>query len=479
MQLNNTKKMVKKKTTNAEGVTVYERLPEVQLYLEASALNITKDEFYTTANERLNSVIKLSQEVEPNYVLGLAQFLSEAGIKLSPVVLLSALSNKHQSFRGYDFTSIFNTPQRVADAIALNNMGVKLNNSFKKHVLRDSLAKMSNYTLAKNQMKNRKIKTRDLIKLLKPQWEHITDVKKEELYKSIIEGTCKSPQTLVRVKSDSTLSNEDKIKYYEDNIDKISINELIRNLRFIVEETSFSQNIKLQQQLHKKLESITDFRFLNIFDLIVVATELPQLEKLLMDIVKKYCDAMKPMIDTSFTRILFDVSGSMSVQGRDRGFLYLVLFSLLYDKVDLHFFGNNLYPIDNRPIELIKKGKLKDAKSLISANDGTELVKCINNLVDQFECQNVIVISDEVSWADADEDGDLTRLVDATANKISNLHLTLINPTVSKGTVFKNNVLAFSALNPEVLRLLALNTSQQRFIEIIKEYGKSLKCEQM
>lgn len=460
-----------KKVRNPEGAIVDGRLPEIQLYLEASNLKIKEDSFYQSANDKLKSAIELADSVDEEFVLGLSRFLTDGGLKLSPVVLLSTLSDKGVSFNELNFNKTFNTPQRIAEAIALENNGyLTLNNSFKKHILKAALENMSDYTIKKNQMGSRKIKTRDLIKLLRPKpkndaWSNT--------YKAIIENKMASPETLVTVKSDKNKSDEQKVEYYIDNIDKIPVNMLIRNLKFIADNTDFRKNIKFQESIINRLNGINDMRFLNIFDIITAAVYVPRFELALHEVVKRFADKIRE--DYSFKQdatFLFDFSGSMEHEPFEAGFKYLVLLSLVFDNAELRTFESSLNrtPL-NEVIKSIKQGKYQEARATLLKNftgGGTALVESVNSLfTDHSEIKNLIVISDEVSWEEGDS---MSWQMTEMQRNLAGRNLILINPKVYKGTVFKGNVLAIASLTSGIVYDIMLLANQQGFIKYIKEY---------
>jgi len=486
MELNKSSKVLREKVVNPEGSIVLGRTPEIQLYLEASNLKIKEDEFYQSAEGKLSSFLTLAQELSirnPEYVLGLAKFMSDNGLKLSPVVLCSALSNDKYELDNDDrkhLLQIFNTPQRIAEAIGLQNIKlVHLNNSFKKHILKVALENMSAYTLQKNKMSNRKIKTKDLIKLLRPLPKDSFSAK---LYQDIIEDGILSKlkeQTLVSVKSDDKLSMAEKKKYYQENIDRIPINMLIRNLRFIVENFDFKDGALMQIKVIEKLNSVTDYRFLNIFDVITAARELPQLEKALFEVVNKFCNDVKDKFDyhNISGTVLYDFSGSMDGKGIEDGFKYLVLMSLIFDKLNIKCFSNDLsgsVKLDS-VITDIRKGLISRAYTNIKSEfrrecGGTALLRCTKQLLnEQSEIKNLIIISDEVSW---EEGSDLTGAINSIHEKMKGRNLILINPSVYKGTVFKENMVAFASLTSAIVYNMMLVTNQQSFINYIKNYGR-------
>jgi hypothetical protein len=471
MELNKNKKQVKEAIRNPEDSIVNQRRPEIQLYLEASSLKLKSDSFYQTADDKLTSFLDLAKSVDKDYVFGLANFLSDNGIKLSPVILLSVLSHNGFSFRDKDVTHIFNTPQRIAEAIALDKI-IKLNNSFKQHALRVALQNMSHFTLRKNKMTQRKIKLKDLIKLLRPKPDNDTTSK---LYKAIIENSSfakmKETETFVRVKSSKKLSEKEKCEYLVANVEKVPINELIRNLRFITEHYNFDDDVKLQKKVLERLKTV-DFRFLNIFDLIETAIHVPQLEKMLFEIVKDFVEKVKikfNYVEEDVT-VLFDASGSMEDQGQKNGFKYLVIFSILFNDVQLRFFGNALWEEarSKNIIPLIKQGRLQEAYARFNCPDGTALLDSIKELITEKPLiKNLIIISDEVSWIEGE---DLRTDINDIAKLLKDKRVILINPVVYKGTVFKDNLLAIASLTSSILYNVMLQTNPDAFIKEIKYY---------
>jgi len=483
MELNKKGTKVPVKTVvNEEGSRVLERLPEIQLYLEASNLKIKNDEFYNTADENLSKVIAKARKANPDFVYGLARFLTDNGLKLSPVVLYSVLSEQGYSFNpekergehciGDGALKTFNTPQRIAEAVALvdGKYITKLNNSFKQHTLRKALELMGPFTLRKNKMRTRKIKTKDLIKLLRPKPSN-DDM--AALYKAIIEDTKLSKMTedtLIRVKSNKELSDKEKMEYYKTNIDKIAINELIRNLRFITDKCDFETEVELKRKVIAKLNSIKSYRFLNVFDLIETCMHVPELESALFEVIKKFASEVKTKFNYHEDAIaLFDVSGSMNGKGEELGFKYMVLLTLMFDNIKIYPFGDSLYAYNPKMSETIKDGKLNKAFTLFkNHNEGTRLVQSLSELIDKEpEAKNIIVVSDEVSWK---EGADLTDAIFGVHLKLQNKKMILINPTISSGTVFNTNMVAMGSLTSAILYNVMLATNQKAFIEMVKNY---------
>jgi hypothetical protein len=497
MELN--KRGKRETVKNPEGSVVLARKDEIQLYLEGANLRLKSNSFYKDANEKLKTILELGKNVDIEYELGLAKFLANKGLKLSPVILLSILSNRGYSFRDKNVKYIFNTPARIAESIALQNIGlVKLNNSFRKHILKEALEEMNDFTLKKNKMKRRKIKLADLIKLLRAKPKND---KMAKLYKSIIENTNEASlkdteANMVAIKSSTKLNEEEKKELIDVNLEKMPINQIIRNLKFLADKYDFNKNVELQKRVIAKLNSVEDYRMLNIFDVIMAAMFVPQFEKALFEVVKKFVEKTRTEFDFELfdTTVLFDVSGSMSsggflsgIKGSDNkdgkglGFMYLILFALLMKKIKLRTFSNDLNDDKVELAKVVKKiqdGCFGEAYSLFNKHfarysGGTALVQSASDLCDEdTEIKNLIVISDEVSWKEGHNlEGNISEL----SKKLSNKNLFVINPVVYAGTVFDKNIVAISSLNPSVLIDMAIFLDEKGFIEYIKKYKLETK----
>jgi len=490
MELN--QKGKRKTITNPEGSIVLERKKEIQLYLEGCNIRIKGASFYKEAEDKLKDFLRLGKEVDMDYEIGLAKFLADKGLKLSPVLLLAVLSSRGYSFRDKHTEYIFNTPARIAEAISLQNVGlVKLNNSFKKNALKVALESMNEVTLRKNKMKRRKVKLADLIKLLRP---HPKTDKLAQLYKAIIQNTkeasLRPEENIVSIKSSTVLKEEEKKELIDTNLEKMPINQIIRNLKFLADKYDFNKNIELQKRVIAKLNSVKDYRMLNIFDVIMAAMFVPQFEKALYEVVKKFVETTKKEFDyQDDATLLFDVSGSMSSggfsgirsdnkDGKGLGFMYLILFALLMKNIKLRTFSNDLNKDIKELENIVKKiqqGSFGDAyaafnKHFEKYSGGTALVQSATDLCDEDEeIKNLIIISDEVSWV---EGKNLTGSISELSKKLSNKNLFLINPVVYSGTVFDKNIVAISSLNPSVLIDMAIFLDEKGFIEYIKNYKK-------
>jgi uncharacterized protein with von Willebrand factor type A (vWA) domain len=473
MEINTRSKKKVETVINPEGSVVLKRDDRIQLYLEASNLDIKKDKFYQPSEDKLNSIIVKAKAANIEYVRGLAAFLTDTGLKLSPVVLYSTLADRGYSFAKCSLVKTFNTPQRIAEAIGLaNSKKIHLNNSFKRK-LREALETFSPFTLRKNKMCRRKIKTKDLIKLLRPK--PATD-EMSKLYKAIIEDTkeCKMQETdtFTRVKSSTTLKNDLKEKYFVDNIEKMPLNELIRNLRFTVDKFGFKVTNEVCEKVIKRLNSLgkEDMRFLNIFHLIDVAIHVPQLEKAMLEIVNNYVSKIKveTAMDFGPATILFDVSGSMQGEGINKGLKYAGILSRVYSPCKIRLFANNLYSEDKRLNKALTVWDMASVSNRLdnTPSGGTALIDSTEALLEEdASIKTLVIISDECSWR---EGSDIVDRIHSLKTKLCNIKVVLINPVVYEGTVIETNTVALSSLSSKILFDLAILKDKDKFIKYIE-----------
>jgi hypothetical protein len=226
----------------------------------------------------------------------------------------------------------------------------------------------------------------------------------------------------------------------------------------------------------------------------MAAMFVPQFEKALFEVVKKFVEKTKQEFDFELfnTTVLFDVSGSMSSggffglnrgdnkDGKGLGFMYLILFALLMKNIQLRTFSNDLNGDKAELAKVVKKiqeGCFGEAYSLFDKHfakysGGTALVQSASDLCDEdTELRNLIIISDEVSWKEGHNlEGNIAEL----SKKLSSKNLFLINPVVYAGTVFDKNIVAISSLNPSVLIDMAIFLDEKGFIEYIKRYKQEI-----
>jgi len=218
----------------------------------------------------------------------------------------------------------------------------------------------------------------------------------------------------------------------------------------------------------------------------MAAMFVPQFEKALYEVVKKFVETTKKEFDyQDDATLLFDISGSMSSggflgtkdnkDGKGLGFMYLILFALLIKNIKLRTFSNDLNK-EKKVLELVVKkiqqGSFNDAYKDFNTHfekysSGTALVDSAKDLCDEdTELKNLIVITDEVSW----EKQDLISSISELTQKLKEKQLIIVNPVVYHGTVFDKNVVGISGLTPNALIDISILLDEKGFINYIKNY---------
>lgn len=451
MLINPTIKKTNKTIFNKEQYKVYAENPGLELFLSASNLK-PKKAFYEddTVKAFIAQLQKLPKS-EYQFVISLANYFNSIGIKLSPLIILNVLGKSEIK----NLSHIFDRPDKIANYISLNG-GFRTLKTCEKKGLKKALENIHPITLKKMQLKGREIKTKDLIKMLRPK--PINDFA-AKTYKEIIENKAKV-ETLLTKKSSN---KEEATEYFENNIDKMPINMLIRNLRMY---STTKNPIKTRNEILAKLEAKITDRLLNPFDLVNVAIEVPTLElemnKLLNDFSSK---AMFKLVGN--TGVLFDVSGSMRGDGVNDGFKNLVLLNKILKSTNLHFFSDSVYDVDPFILKYLNDGKIQTAKNYLEKvfdklSGGTRLLDSLALMSTRYD--NVIVISDEVTWED-----DYT--IESYKNVMKGKNLIVVNPKKYEGTVFKNKFLSLASIEAKIMLYLNMLVDFNSFKQwIIKNY---------
>ena len=121
----------------------------------------------------------------------------------------------------------------------------------------------------------------------------------------------------------------------------------------------------------------------------------------------------------------------------------------------------------------IRQGKVCEAykafnKLFQNNQGGTAVLRSAKQLLDiDKNINNLIVITDEVSWA---EGKDLRRDIAELSDLCKDKNVIIINPAIYKGTVFKSNLVAMASLTSSVIYNIFMLTNQDEFIEYIKNY---------
>ena len=367
---------IKKKKTNTilneENYSVYKRRADQDLFLYACSLT-PRNSFYHSEVERLNYLVDLIQKNDSKFIEALTYYLGKIlGIRLSPAIIIAELALRDDvNWKAIEkiVRDVFTRPDFIANTLGYIKYKFQTKSfldrtpyEFSK-ILKSQLESFNELTLKRRKMKRKAIKLADLIKTLRPRPK---DEKMSRLYKAIIENDnyaslkteiiaenkkIKSSEHITAAISSSEVSYAEKKKFVQDNIEKIPINALIKNLSFL--ET---KDIGiLEKRLVDIFESGNGLRFINPFDLIMLnnidfqrysngvedrvdSDIIHVLDKILSKYVHINVYAQNPLI-------LYDCSGSMDGNPHRIGIKFISAFQKIFRK-DFRFYKFD-YDVEN------------------------------------------------------------------------------------------------------------------------------------
>jgi hypothetical protein len=536
--LNNTvagKDPTQDKIVNEEGSLVFLDRADRELYLHGSALRprnsgginvLGKDSFYhSTAGliKMLDDRVDRAVEKEGiEYVMALAWYLGQVlGSRLAPTLMLTRLiinqssvllGNEELRHRfGVIIRDVFTRPDFLANALSYYKWRTESKTftrapNFFLDMLRDALERMKPHTLKAQKMLRRKTKLKHLIIALKPNpkraagYSHTTEAEMSALYKAIIEDGPLSKLTvdvdaetgkvqaekLVSVLSDTSVTEEQVGEFVAENISKLPINEVIRNLGNIEDE----QGAEIYRRLDEIFESGQD-KVLNPFDLVFLEGEcrgynvsisasdylIGQLDRVLTKHVTIPISAEKPLV-------MLDISGSMypesfffginSGTGRSvdmrsglrNACKVLALMPSLFSKnkgTQFWNWGTSVYNVTGEMRQYSKLSPNRLARTLFENildkryNEGTYMETCARTILSQISPRDLLVIiTDETSF----DRNDLTyHGMDKVVNDFAlNGRTVIVNVSPNLGTVVKQNggIVRTSGMDPSVYKVIQM-----------------------
>jgi hypothetical protein len=477
---------------NPEGGIVFKEADDKSLFLTASGFKL-RNSFYSTAKDTLKvleGLIDVNRDFA--YKMAVAKFLANMlGIRLSPVVMLTRDAMKLKPVNLEFWTddvspaearellkivtkSVMDRPDKIANSLGYAQYHWSEFRSlppFYKKALRNSLEKFDSYTLRKFKMKRRTVKLADMIKALRPRPRN---AEMAELYRAIIENrpeaSIEKGTVITEVLSDASKSKKEKKVWIGENLAKIPFNALIRNLRN-VEPTA--QNVKtLGERVNKALRienGLPVVKVANPFDLLNAGLNCGHAEflKVIDEALDNYLSQVDLVGKGMNISVLVDVSGSMrsSWLARGRGGIDVAAdyVAMLYPtfrnaEVRQYAFNTRVYDKSQRvalyktlgPVAL-RELFLKD----FPVSGGTALADSVRKIAKQDGPDLLIVLSDEVSWAD---DG-ASRIFDVGVPVIA------INPyPQGRFTVF--------APNMPVIKVSSIDAKIFYYIPMMSNFGK-------
>lgn len=485
---------------NPEGGTVYKERSDLSLFLNMSGFKL-KNSFYWKADESLAVLESLIDEnADFEYKLAVAKFLSSIlGIRLSPVILLTreAMMLKGGGSVLYEANAkraviknvtaeVMDRPDKIANSLSYAQFHAgtfKWLPPFYKKALRDAFERFDAYTLRKFKLKNRAVKTADMIKALRP---HPKNAKMSELYVAIIENrgeaAIEKDTVITEVLSDTKKTKKEKKEWIAKNVSNIPFNALMNNLRSLDGSPETVKGLGMRVRNALRVENgLPSVKVANPFDILVAGLHcdnedfMKEIDGALADFASK----VELGLDGLDVAVLVDVSGSMGplFGGRVNGELgieiaadYMALLIPMLKNTNLSMYSFNMSVQDkNSRVALYKRAAqspilvrdmfLKDFK----VDGGTALADAVRKIAAK-KPDLLIVISDEVSWADRGSN----RVLDVGVPVLA------VNPfPQGKFTVFSPDkpIVKLSALDGKILYYIPMLANFKRFKSWIKDWA--------
>jgi hypothetical protein len=421
------------KVVNEENYQTYKFREDQHLFLLASSFT-PRNSFYHSDVERLkmfeNSIDK-NLKSDPTYVAALAWWLgTKLGIRLGPTIMTTrfAMSNLvNWKYVKKIVKDVFTRPDFIANSLGYAKY-TKKSNSFLEAIpkefkinLKNCLEHMSEMTLKRQKMKRRKIKLSHLIISLRPR-PKTKEISK--LYKAIIEndpfaslkvevkeGEIQSAEHITAAITSNKISYEQKKKYVQQEISKIPVNALIKNLSFLEAKDAPI----LKKRLIDLFESGQGMRFINPYDLILMDSlefdkytsgvrTSEDIINVLDFVLKKYVNVS---IDAKRPLILYDYSGSMQGQAHRTGTKFISLLTSIFEqKFNFYIFDDKIRNITNDIDEMYSDSSgvndfARKFNKFVVPYNGTSLLECMKDALGRHPQTDLfIIVTDEITWAD-------------------------------------------------------------------------------
>lgn len=472
-----------------------------------------KNLFYASKTDHFNSLCNDVATLDPMVALGLVDFMTnELKLRTSPAVVLGVIAatyyhvsrvlsaDRENEFLLEDervvirklFNKWFTRPDMVADILYtfsnITGESFKKIPKFIKKVIKERLETFDKKSLVKKRLDNRDIKLADMIKVFRPK---PATVEQAKLFKDIIENKARvSDAEFISVQSSSKLTKEKKQeitkKMMKDDVQKVKSNEkkfnipinaLIRNLNTLSKE----QDKEVIESIAARLNSV-DAAIVNPFDLLIEGVN-PALETAINNLLNRYFDSLGDVLPGK-TDFILDISGSMyfAHEGIKTAVKYLVLLAYLASKTGnlnkLFLFSSRLYTLD-KPQMILKS--IEHTKDIIGTYEqlyqylispkvqhnyvkGTALISSYTKYKSEHQdedVKNVIILSDEMTWADQRLDYMYRDL-----SLSSKQNYLFVNPV-------SYNLSPFTA-RPNILRFAGINPMAFKFIDILFNFDQFL-----
>ena len=410
------------------------------IILQGMSLNLNTDAFYYSKEEKFQNFIKELDKLKKeegkwfDYLVGIALYLKENQRKLSPVVILSYLVSKSDNRKQKRMVKelmdvVLDNPKRIYEFIGVlmllkKSANLRVLPPYARRKIKDLLETYDYYTLLNNRLLRKSVKLRDMLKFFHPNPTMNTNNPEfyEKLFKDVIEN--RASLTKYNIRNIVTEKSE-KREVSTEALQRAGINQLIRNLI----NTDYDE-----EQLEVVKERLTDvlidlekgnynvLKVLNVYDLFSLVLSPKFVDKRYEDIINlldrilyywilysKYANITREGEDLI---VVQDLSGSMDYRETLlRSAILLTLVLIKNPKVRVVVFDTNYNDETEyfRKFLRYKETPLKMVYELYKGLEelgneryfgGTSLRDAVRWTIGTFNPEKMIVISDEVSWAD-------------------------------------------------------------------------------
>lgn len=355
-----------------------------------------EDNAYEDGEKIVDRIEKLCSQVKAFDIITLACECHDRGfLRHVPLKLIVEAIKKRDPISGYPcimagaIDKVCSRPDQMTELLSLYwKDGKKPLSAQLKKGLAKAFTKFDEYQLAKYN-RDAPIKLRDVLFLChaKPK-----DEGQAELWKRLISGTMKTPETW-EVKLSG---GEDKKQSFVDLLTEGKMGKLaiLRNLRNMHE--SGIDKLLVKENLLKKSRPMLPFQFL------IAAKHVPQWEDIIDDSMVQSMEGKKKL--PGITVVFVDVSGSMTslvsskseVTCQDAASGLAILLREMCEQVDIFTFSNNLVVVPPR-----RGMALRDAIKTSQPNGGTYLGGSLKIFLEHRKkdvmIERLIVITDEQS----------------------------------------------------------------------------------
>lgn len=380
-----------------ESGKAYKTTPELELTKAVMACMLFEDQYYRSGSDMADRILELCDQVSPQFVADLA-FKARNDIHLRSVPLLLMVKalkmqeNGNKAGFGDLISEVIQRPDEMGEIISLYwkyNTTKMIPNQLKVGI-RKAIRKFNEYQLAKHDYNSAAVSVKDVLRLVHPTPR---DKQQSDLWKSVIDGTIKTPDTWETALS----SGADKKETFERLIreKKLGYMALLRNLRNMEQagcDIDLITNVLVNKDsiLRSKL---MPFRFLSAYNN-VSNSQL----KSALDSAFVISMANVPKL-TGTTILLVDISGSMNQTVSEKSDVTLMEAAAAVAAILKETGQCITYTFSNETVKVestLHGIQYINAVICSQRNMGTYLRRAVS-YVEGDPCDRIIIITDEQS----------------------------------------------------------------------------------